>query len=73
VDGTACRNWKMDNGLGKVECSPYLKYPYEDVPLSETDVGIIPLLTVAIAFVLNIQMMFYKHKTKVIEKPVSYH
>jgi hypothetical protein len=32
-------------------------------------VGIIPLLTVAIAFVLNIQMMFYKQKTKVIEKP----
>jgi hypothetical protein len=27
--------------------------------ISETNVGIIPLLTVAIAFVLNIQMMFY--------------
>jgi hypothetical protein len=49
----------MDNGLGKVECSPYLKYLMRMSPL-ETDVGIIPLLTVAIAFVLNIQMMFYK-------------
>jgi hypothetical protein len=45
--------------------------PYEDVPVFQKLMwGIIPLLTVVIAFVLNIQMIFYRTlKLKEIPKP----
>jgi hypothetical protein len=66
---------QLENGImvwEKLNVPPLSKIlPYEDVPLYQKLMwGIIPLLTVAIAFVLNIQMMFYKTlKLKVLEKP----
>jgi hypothetical protein len=66
---------QLENGImiwEKSNVPPLSKIlPYQDVPLYQKLMwAIIPLLTVAIAFVLNIQMIFYRTlKTKVIDKP----
>jgi hypothetical protein len=66
---------QLENGImvwEKLNVPPLSKIlPYEDVPVYQKLMwGIIPLLTVVLAFVLNIQMIFYKTlKLKVIAKP----
>ncbi|ENA1799434.1 hypothetical protein ABF187_001335 [Flavobacterium psychrophilum] len=66
---------QLENGImvwEKLNVPPLSKIrPFEDVPLYQKLMwGIIPLLTVIIAFVLNIQMILYQAlKLKTIRKP----
>jgi hypothetical protein len=66
---------QLENGImvwEKLNVAPLSKIlPFEDVPLYQKLMwGIIPLLTVAIAFVLNILLIFYRTlKLKEIKKP----
>lgn len=66
---------QLENGImvwEKSNVPPLSKIlPFEDVPVYQKLMwGIIPILTVIIAFVLNIQMMFYRTlKLKTIPKP----
>ncbi|WP_298223997.1 hypothetical protein [Flavobacterium sp.] len=70
---------QLENGImvwEKLNVPPLSKIlPYEDVPVYQKLMwGIIPLLTVIIAFVLNIQMLLYQSlKLKVLATPDFFH